>query len=130
VGGPIVRDHTFFFFDMEWFKEQTNVLSQYIVPTKAQRQGDLSDLVDSTGNSIIIYDPNTTALNPATGAYVRTPFAGNVIPANRLNPVAQRALGVIPVAGLPAYSLPNIPNQPYWKGVPNYEPPGQKESQM
>lgn len=126
VGGPIVRNHTFFFFDMEWMKEQSNVLNQYVVPTDAQRHGDLSDLVDATGNSITIYDPTTTTFNPVTGTYVRTPFPGNVVPTNRLNPVAQKVLGVIPVPGVPPYPLPNISGQPYWTGAPNYQPSSQK----
>ena len=49
-----------------------------------------------TGSLQVIYDPMTG--NPdGTG---RTPFPGNIIPANRLNPIAQKLLGLYPAAEL------------------------------
>ena len=47
----------------------------------------------------MIYDPNSTIPDPVTNTYARTQFAGNVIPANRLNPVAQKVFGNISTAG-------------------------------
>jgi hypothetical protein len=125
VGGPIFRNHTFFFFDMEWIKEQSNQKETYTVPTQSQRQGNLSDVLDSNGNPIVIYDPNTTTLSGVT--YARTAFPGNIIPTSRLNPVAQKILGVTPVSGLETLPLPNIPDAQYWlSGNFNLEPPSLK----
>ena len=45
----------------------------------------------------MIYDPLTTRLDPASGQFVRDPFPGNVIPADRLNAVARAMLAGMPV---------------------------------
>jgi hypothetical protein len=55
-------------------------------PTLANRSGDFSDLRNSAGQPIVIYDPRT-----------RLPFAGNVISWNRLDPVALAALQYFPL---------------------------------
>jgi hypothetical protein len=58
----------------------------YTVPTLLMRQGNFSEW------SELIYDPRT-----ATGTNnQRTPFAGNVIPADRINPVAANYLKYYP----------------------------------
>jgi hypothetical protein len=138
LGGPVWlpkvyngRNKTFFFFDMEWLKNNRNTPEQYIVPTQAMRQGDLSTLTGSDGNPVLIYDPNSTV--QAGPAYSRTQLAylgtPNVIPPNRLNPVTQKILGVTHVAGFTPYPAANI-NQPLiWQGLPNYEPPASKSLQ-
>ena len=59
----------------------------------ARRQ--LSQTLDARGSLVVIYDPATTSGN------VRAPFQGNVIPPDRLDPVALR------IAAL--YPLPNRP---------------------
>jgi hypothetical protein len=78
-GGPIMKDKTFFWGS---FERYTNVDTRNAViglPTRAQVNGDFS----RTGRTI--YDPLT--FNPATGT--RQPFPGNVIPANRVDPVGK-----------------------------------------
>src|SRR5260370_30483372 len=96
VGGPIIKNKLFFFFVRD---KITNSGSgnphRSNVPTLAERgmgtanpgAFDFSALTDSKGNPITIYDPTTT---DATGA--RTAFPGNIIPANRVDPVALKVL--------------------------------------
>jgi Carboxypeptidase regulatory-like domain len=63
------------------------------VPTAAERKGDLSALL-SSGSAYTIYDPNSGVVS---GTRVqRTPFPGNVIPTNRLDPVALKYLQYFP----------------------------------
>ena len=57
-------------------------------PTALQRTGDFSDLLDTSGRLVPIYDPATTRPNPNGTGFIRDVFPGNVIPANRLDPVA------------------------------------------
>jgi len=57
------------------------------MPTALERAGDFSKTTNSAGVPVVIYDPLT-----------RQPFAGNVIPANRLNPVAVNMLKYLPAA--------------------------------
>ena len=58
------------------------------------------DRVDfSTGAPVIIYDPQTTTLT--NGQYLRTPFAGNKIPSNRINAIGQALINDYPLPNLP-----------------------------
>ncbi len=62
--------------------------SFYTVPALAQRKGDFSGLLP-LGPSYQVYDPATiTAI--AGGRFSRLPFAGNIIPASRLDQTAQK----------------------------------------
>src|SRR5882724_9440594 len=99
IGGPVVKDKTFFFFGYEGFKLRQGQSYTYSVPTDAQRTGDFSNVRNGSGALVTIYDPLTTCGrlgNPAcatnaSGAEVitRTPLPGNVIPANRIDPAAK-----------------------------------------
>src|SRR5712692_838911 len=94
VGGPIIKNRTFFWFAAEDYHDiQTRSLT-VIMPTAAQRAGDFSGLTDVQGRPVIIYDPATT--RTVNGAVVRDPFPGNRIPANRINPVAAAMLKYLP----------------------------------
>ena len=84
-GGPIARDRTFLFTTWERTRQLTSQAVVSTVPTVSNRQGDFSDLRSSSGRLIPIYDPNT-----------HQPFPGNVIPVDRLDPVALNALAYYP----------------------------------
>ncbi len=104
VGGPIRRDKTFFFFSYEGSRRRTGSTRVLTVPTELQRQGDFSQTLDARGNVIPIYDPATTS------GTVRAPFAGNVIPQNRLDPVAVRLVALYPLPNRPADSISGANN--------------------
>lgn len=99
VGGPVMRDKTFFFFSWEGFRLRQGASYVYTVPTDAMRTGDFSNVRNAAGNLVPIYDPLTTCGrlgNPecargATGNEVisRTPFPGNTIPQTRIDPAAR-----------------------------------------
>ncbi len=82
-GGPIRKNSTFFFvsYEADRFSQGQSILS--IVPTAAQLSGNMT--LDSLGNvAPPIFDPaSTTTVN---GVTTRTPFAGNIIPADRIDP--------------------------------------------
>ncbi len=96
VGGPIVKDKTFFFFTMEGYQQKSTRNSVLTFPTARERSGDFSQTVNAAGARVVIYDPLTTRTDSATGALVRDPFPGNVIPANRIDPVAAAILRTLP----------------------------------
>ena len=117
AGGPIQRGRTFFMTSYEGLREQRQSQTTTTVPTLAQRQGDFSQTLAQNGQLIRIFDPFTTRANPA-GGFVRDQFAGNVIPANRLDPVAVNVLKYFP--------LPNQPGNPV-TGAQNYFSTGSAE---
>jgi hypothetical protein len=71
------------------------------VPTAATRGGDFSNYRDRNGNLIVIYDPLTTRPNPNGSGLVRDPFPGNVIPANRIDPVGRNFASIYPMPNGP-----------------------------
>ncbi len=80
------RDRTFFLFSHERLKESVAEPQFFTVPTEKMRRGDFSDLL-GLSTPTLIYDP-ATAPQTGTGNFNRTAFPGNVIPTNRLNPIA------------------------------------------
>ncbi len=76
AGGPILKNRTFFFSTWERFPARSErIFSNTNVPTAAFRNGDFSSLL-----------PGTVIRDPLTGL----PFAGNIVPAERISPVAER----------------------------------------
>lgn len=90
LAGPIKKDSTFFMVAYEKLEDLTAEPASYSVPTEKMRRGDFSELLPL---GIKIYDP-------LTGTSNRKAFEGNVIPTNRLNPIA--------LALLKYYPLPNV----------------------
>ncbi|MBX9604266.1 MAG: TonB-dependent receptor [Bryobacteraceae bacterium] len=86
LGGPVIRNKTFFFANAVWFKQRAGQSIVATVPTQAQREG---RFLASEGAGTI-YDPRT-----------RQPFANNTIDAASQNPIARRLLSLYP-----------LPNQP------------------
>ena len=97
-GGPVDlgfyngRNKTFFFTALEWLYDQFPEPGQFTVPTEAQRNGDFSALLPL---GIQIFDPASAQL--VNGQVRRTAFPGNIIPANRINPVAKEILKYYPL---------------------------------
>ncbi len=86
IGGAIRKNKLFFFGDyLKVFDHEANS-NTGTIPPSPWRTGDFS----SAGT--VIYDPATG--NPdGTG---RTPFPGNVIPSNRINPISAKIIGLVP----------------------------------
>ena len=75
IGGPIVRNRTFFFGDYQGLHVKQGLTLVSTVPSDAMRSGDFSEL------KRVIYDPTT-----------KLPFPGNVIPADRIDEVARKMI--------------------------------------
>ena len=97
-GGPIVKNKTFFWGSFEGYKTNTIDDSVVRVPTSRELNGDFSQ------SGLTVYDPLTTVKN-ADGSYTRTPFPGNVIPANRISPVAKNMAQYWPTGGVASSQL-------------------------
>ena len=76
LGGPIAKNRLFFFGSYQGMVlRNVSGASTAVVPTAAQRGGDFSNLLP--GNQLV--DPIT-----------RQPFAGNIIPSSRLDPITAK----------------------------------------
>lgn len=105
--GPLVipglysgKNRTFWAYGFEGYKRPSVERGNWFftVPTLKQRQGDFSDL-QRLGATYQIYDPATTVVAP-NGRFSRQPFAGNIIPAARLDAVARKLLSNWPEPNL------------------------------
>lgn len=86
-GGPIVKNKTFIFGDYQGLRDREAAASGSLtIPSMAYRAGNFS------GAPTTVYDPATGGPDGAG----RTPFASNIIPANRISPIASRILSYIP----------------------------------
>lgn len=102
VGGPIKANNTFFFAGYEGFRAVIPGTSSTTVPTQDDRNGVLTDPV---------LHPNPI-IDPTTGQ----PFQGNIIPADRIDPIAANILKLAPgpnVPGFPNYVADTSTSRPF-----------------
>jgi Carboxypeptidase regulatory-like domain len=110
LGGPIIRDKAFFFFDFAGLRQSESSTPNLNLPSMAMRQGDFSVLCSSYDSNGVCNNPNGTQLyNPLNGQA----FAGNVIPSQMITSQAKTLLGY-----LPAPTVANSAGLPF--GTPNY----------
>ncbi len=85
MGGPIKKDKLFFFgtYQGTWIRNISTGNTAFVL-TPEQRSGNFSGL------SRQLVDPTT-----------KTPFPGNIIPANRINPITAKLMPLIPVSNSP-----------------------------
>jgi hypothetical protein len=124
VSGPVFLPRiyngsrrTFFSLNYEGVREHIGRSYLQSVPIMAERGGDYSSVVDAAGVPLLVYDPLTTQANPAYDAtqpvstanlqYDRATFPNSIIPAARLDPVAQKIISYIPA--------PNTDVGPYFQ---------------
>ena len=90
IGGPIVKNKAFFFFNYDGWRYTAGANpSLYSLPTADERTGNFSAL------PVTIYDPASTLCSPG-GTCSRLPFAGNVIPANRISNISKQLQSYLP----------------------------------
>jgi len=92
-GGPIVRNHAFFFGDYQGLILDAGRTQVLTVPTALMRQGNFTEI------SQRIFDP-------LTGQQ----YAGNVIPANQLNAIALQVANIYPLPNQPGLANNYVEN--------------------
>lgn len=110
VSGPIYwgdkfnkdKDKLFFFWSQEHLPNVSPSVRTYTFPTELERKGDFSQSVQSNNALIVVKDP-LSGQN----------FAGNVVPASRINPNTQKLISVFP--------MPNFFDRNITKGNYNYQ---------
>jgi trimeric autotransporter adhesin len=102
------RNKTFFWLAWEGYSDIQSNTSKFYTPTALERIGDFSQSKTRSGSVNIIYDPQSTVCSG--GTCTRTPFANNVIPSQRIDPVglAIGATYVQPQTTSAFYGDPNL----------------------
>ncbi len=100
LGGPIIKNKTFFFVDFEKVRLNDPVNIEAVVPTDLERAGDFSQ------SGTPIFDPHSCTGDPC----VRTEFPGDVIPSGQIDPIGQAILNL--------YPRPNVANATF--PAPNF----------
>jgi hypothetical protein len=116
IGGPVLRNKVFAFFDYSGLRSQTSQVNRDRVPTAPERAGDFS------GDNLTLYDPST--YNPVTGT--DSPYPNNTLPA--ISPFAQLWLANYPQPNTPlgadnvnyVVNLPQISNYDEYLGRVDY----------
>jgi hypothetical protein len=105
IGGPVIRNRTFFFFDYSGLRQRIPQTAQLNLPTMAERQGNFAALCNSyDANGICNATGGTQLYNPFTGAA----FPRNQIPAAMITSQSQKLLQYVPAPTNPnATGLPN-----------------------
>ena len=119
LGGPIIKNKTFFFVDLEKIRQQDPTNLDGRVPTDLERSGDfsqsLANLPDPTNPDTAqagIYDPCAGNQGSSTPC-PHDQFPGNVIPADKIDPIGQAILNLYPHENIPGAEYPD----PNWRKV-------------
>jgi hypothetical protein len=101
LGGPLRKQKTFFFVDVEFTRQHDPVNMNGTVPTDDERNGIFTNTMTPdpvTGNPIqqVIYNPFTCVIPPGGSVCQRQPFANNVIDPQYIDPIGQALLKLYP----------------------------------
>ena len=96
LGGPIIKDRTFGFFNWEEYRLRSSTPRIASVPLAEWKNGRFQQSENCQWRTIPIYDPATTQRKPQwTGPGAR-PVPGNIIPQNRFDPITRKILDFWP----------------------------------
>lgn len=102
------RNRAFWMLSWESMRQRSADPDVKTFPIPEIRGGNFSQLFNAAGNQVLIYDPLTTK---ADGK--RTPFAGNIIPSNRIDPIALKFMSFYPQPSAQGEGFARINNYPY-----------------
>ncbi|MBV9441778.1 MAG: carboxypeptidase regulatory-like domain-containing protein, partial [Acidobacteriaceae bacterium] len=106
LGGPVLKDRTFFFVDAQGLISRKATTLQSAVPTPLMKTGNFTELKNTLPNSPVA----------GQGACI----SGNVVAASCLDPTGVKLLNLYPNPNIPsAVAIQGTPKS--WTGSPNYQ---------
>ncbi len=124
IGGPLIRNKTFFFFSYGGLRQiTTSYYNSALVPDAAQAGGNFAENLPTDLGPITSCSQKVTAADKANDKFIvcnpntKKPYVGNVISQGDLDPTAQALLN--PKSGLPGVSRPNLPGNYFGGFQPN-----------
>jgi Carboxypeptidase regulatory-like domain/TonB dependent receptor-like, beta-barrel len=106
IGGPIIKNKTFFFFDAQNFTSRKATTVNSAVPTPLMKQGNFTELKASLANPVV----------PSQNGCI----TGNIIAAGCIDPVGQKLLALYPDPNIPS-AVARLGQPGSWTGAPNYQ---------
>ncbi len=97
IGGPIIKNKLFYFAAFEGTYDRQAAFATISMPTALMHAGNFSE------SARLIYDPATG--DPDGGN--RQPFAGNILPASRISPIAKKLNDLLPLPNLGVAGIAN-----------------------
>jgi len=113
VGGPIKIPHLVlrqfnFFASYQRTQQSSNDVRQALVPTTAEENGNLTQLLSTTGQTIYAPASGLSAQCLASGVTPGAPFTGDIIPAACISSTAQSLLSFYPQPNVTGVSRNNF----------------------
>ena len=106
IGGPIIKNRTFFFFDAQDFTSRKATTVNSAVPTPLMKQGNFTELKASLANPVV----------PSQNGCI----TGNIIAAGCIDPVGPKLLALYPDPNIPS-AVARLGQPGSWTGAPNYQ---------
>ncbi len=106
IGGPIIKNKTFFFFDAQNFTARKATTVNSAVPTPLMKQGNFTELKP------VLTDPKVTG----QGGCIN----GNIIAPTCIDPVGSKLLALFPDPNIPS-AVARLGQAGSWTGSPNYQ---------
>lgn len=106
IGGPVIKDRTFFFFDAQSFTSRKATTVNSVVPTPLMKQGNFTELKANLTDSVV---PGQTGC-----------VSGKVIAASCLDPTGVKLLSLYPDPNIPS-AMAGQGQAGSWTGGANYQ---------
>ncbi|MEO8130699.1 MAG: TonB-dependent receptor, partial [Bryobacteraceae bacterium] len=106
IGGPIIKNRTFFFFDGQRFSSRKATTVNSTVPTPLMKQGNFTELSPTLADSKV---------NGQAGC-----ITGNIISRSCLDPVGLKLIALYPDPNIPS-AVARLGLAKSWTGAPNYQ---------
>ena len=131
IGGPIIKNKTFFFFDFDGLRETTQRTRHAGVPTDLMRAGNFGEVCTAQGGTFVsgrctvdagqLWDPYLRTYDPNVGVAVRND-PSNFIPNNDLSQYASPGNAKVPLPGTQGDLIdPTAQNMMTYFPEPNFQ---------